>query len=464
MTKDETKILFSTPISNLRGNIIVPGDKSLSHRALMIGSISTGTTRIKGMLESDDTLRTMEAMKALGVSIIHHKTSDEDFWIIHGRGVGGLLEPSEVIDVGNSGTGCRLLLGLVSGYNFKTIITGDESLKKRPMSRVMDPLYGMGCRFESRSDGLLPLLVKGTSNLTPITYTLPVASAQVKSAILLAGLHSRGNTRVIEPIETRDHTENLLSYFGAEIVCEPYEKVTGSSIISIKGLQELKGRNINVPGDPSSAVFLIVAALITEGSEIILENVGLNPKRTNVFKTLKKMGADLTVEESEKSHAEPIGTITARYSKLSAIEISEEDASSMIDEYPILSIAAASANGKTIMKGLSELRYKESNRLQAIFEGLNLCGVKSEIEGDNLIIFGSSGKVKGGGVIETHFDHRIAMAFLILGFNSISPIGVDNVDSIKTSYPGFFKDSRNLGAYFVDKELSEVDSFISKKY
>ena len=464
MTNDKSKILFSTPITSLGGRIVVPGDKSLSHRALMLGSISIGSTRIEGMLESEDTLRTMEAMKALGVSIYHQKTKSENYWTIHGRGVGGLLEPSEIIDVGNAGTSCRLLLGLISGYNFKTIITGDESLKRRPMSRVMEPLYKMGSRFEARSGGFLPVLVKGSSNLAPITYTLPVPSAQVKSAILLAGLHTRGQTRVIEPIETRDHTENLLSYFGADIVSEPYKKISGSYSISIKGFQELKGKSIIVPGDPSSAAFLIVAALITEGSEITLENVGLNPKRINVFKTLKRMGADITIEESKRNHAEPVGKIIARYSKLTAIEISEEDASSMIDEYPVLSIAAASAAGKTIMRGLSELRYKESNRLQSIFEGLNVCGVKSEIEGDDLIVFGSPGKVKGGGVVATHFDHRIAMAFLVLGFNSISPIGVDNIDSIKTSYPSFFFDSKKAGANFVTKELSEVDSFISKKY
>ena len=221
MTKDKSKILFSTPISNLGGRIVVPGDKSLSHRALMLGSISVGSTRIKGMLESEDTLRTMEAMKALGVSIHYKKTKSENYWTIHGRGVGGLLEPSEIIDVGNAGTSCRLLLGLISGYDFKTIITGDESLKRRPMSRVMEPLYKMGSRFESRSGGFLPVLVKGSSNLAPVTYTLPVPSAQVKSAILLAGLHTRGQTRVIEPIETRDHTENLLSYFGCLLYTSP---------------------------------------------------------------------------------------------------------------------------------------------------------------------------------------------------------------------------------------------------
>ena len=464
MSESNPKILFSNQSSDLHGKVVVPGDKSISHRAIMFGSIAIGETRIQGLLESEDTIKTLEAMRSLGVNIKYNNDAKEDCWIINGRGVGGLLEPNNVIDMGNAGTGSRLLLGLLSGYDFKTTITGDSSLRTRPMNRVMQPLYEMGSRFEARDGGLLPITVKGSFNLVPINYTLPVPSAQVKSSILLAGLHTRGETTVIESVKTRDHTEKMLHHFGAQITSEPYKKINGSNAITIKGLEELVATNVLVPGDPSSAAFLVVAALISEKSEIVLENVGLNPRRIGIFHILQKMGADLTIEKSEGLSAEPIGKITARHSNLIGIDVLEKEASFLIDEFPILSIAAACANGKTVMKGLAELRYKESDRLSSICEGLNICGVNAKIDGDNLIIFGSSGKVKGGGLVSTHFDHRIAMAFLILGFNSISPIGVDDISSISTSYPSFFADMGHIGANLTSVDPSQIDNFLNKKY
>jgi len=412
----------------------------------MIGGLAVGETRIAGLLEGEDVLNTVTAMQALGASIERHDDDGTAIWTVHGRGVGGLIEPEGVLNMGNSGTGARLLTGLLASHAMTAVMTGDESLRQRPMDRVIDPLSCMGASFQSREGGRLPMTVQGMCDPIALTYRVPIASAQVKSAILLAGLHARGETTVIEPSATRDHTERMLSYFGAVIRTEPANEISQAQKVTINGLPDLTGKAIVVPGDPSSAAFIIVAALITYGSDLILEGVGLNPLRTGLMDTLKEMGADLRVINSGKNTGEPIGDIYVKYSQLRGVDVPVTRVSSMIDEYPILAVAAACAEGVTRMEGLGELRVKESDRFGAIVSGLSACGVKTEADGDNIIVNGCGGRVPGGAMIAANLDHRIAMAFLVLGAASKSPITVDDVSAIATSYPAFLNHITGLGA------------------
>lgn len=420
----------------LKGRAQAPGDKSISHRALIFAGLAVGQTTISGLLQGEDVLNTGRAMALLGARI----TPSNNQWHVDGVGVGGLAEPHEVIDAGNSGTGARLLMGLVAAYPFTTFLTGDASLRRRPMARVITPLTQMGARFVARGGGLLPLAVVGTPAPVPIRYTLPVASAQVKSAILLAGLNTPGETTVIEPEPTRDHTERLLRYLGAQVVVTDGG---GQRIITLTGQPGLTARPIDVPADPSSAAFPLVAALITEGSDIILPHVGLNPLRTGLLATLLEMGADISIENQRDSGGEPVADLKVRASRLKAVDVPATRAPSMIDEYPILAVAAAVAEGTTRMHGLSELRVKESDRLTAIATGLAACGVHVAVDGDTLSVTG--GRVPGGATVATHMDHRIAMSFLVLGGAAKAPVAVADPRMIDTSFPGFVDLMNNLG-------------------
>lgn len=426
--------------SAISGRVKVPGDKSISHRALILAGLAIGRTRIEGLLEADDVLATARAMQALGVPVSQEGSAFE----VLGQGVGGLAAPEGALDFGNSGTASRLMLGVLAGYPMRVSLTGDASLCRRPMSRVLKPLAQMGLQVENGQE-TLPLTVLGTEDLLPIVYDLPVPSAQVKSAILLAGLHARGRTTVIEPLPTRDHTERMLRFFGAEIDVEVH--ANGSRAITVSGDAELKGAHIIVPGDPSSAAFLVAAALICPGSELVIENVLLNPTRTGFFDTLRDMGADLEILNEHDAAGEPVGDLRVRSSTLKGVRVPPERAPSMIDEYPILAALAAFAEGETRMEGLAELKVKESDRLAATAAGLAACGVAVRIEGDDLIVTGAgAGAVRGGGTIKTEMDHRIAMAFLILGLGAKEPVTVDDVTMIATSFPVFVPMMRELGA------------------
>lgn len=445
MDQSNRQIAVSAPVSGLHGTVRVPGDKSISHRALLFGALAIGETRIEGLLDGEDVLNTAKAMRALGARVERRDAEQaDDQWLVHGRGVGGLIEPETVLDMGNSGTGARLLTGLLASHPMTAVVTGDASLRSRPMDRVIIPLSQMGARFESRSGGRLPITVIGTGEPVPMVYESPVASAQVKSAVLLAGLQARGATTVIEPAATRDHTERMLRYFGADVTSEPVKDKPSSVSVTVKGLPELTGRDVVVPGDPSSAAFLMVASLITQGSAVTLLNVGLNPQRIGLIETLQEMGADLTIQDAREAAGEPVGDLVVKSSRLRGVTVPAERAPSMIDEYPVLAMAASCADGETRMEGLHELRVKESDRLAAIANGLSLCGVKSQVEGDTLIVTG--GPVPGGAVIPTHMDHRIAMSFLVLGTVANQPIGVDDDAAIATSYPDFMPHMKSLGA------------------
>jgi len=429
----------SHPISKLHGDVAVAGDKSISHRALMLASQALGTTTISGLLEGEDVLNTASALRYMGVSI---EKKDKN-WVVQGVGIGGLKESDEIFDMGNSGTSTRLLMGLVTPYPFTSFFTGDESLRSRPMKRVILPLTEMGARVVTRSGGKLPLSIEGNENAKPIDYTLPVASAQVKSAIMLAALNMNGTTRIIEPHATRDHTENMLEYFGIPVT---REMTPAGMKITIHGKpkQTPEDRSLSVPGDPSSAAFLVVAALIVPQSDITIRNICMNPLRTGLFTTLKEMGAKISYENERSLGGEKLADIRVQYSKLKAVEVPAERAPSMIDEYPILSVAAAFAEGESVMHGLSELRVKESDRLNAIIESLTACGVKARAEGDTLYVTG--GKPTGGATITTRLDHRIAMSFLVMGMASEKPVRVDDAEAIKTSFPNFVELMNSLGA------------------
>ncbi len=434
----------------LTGNVQVAGDKSISHRSLILGSQIIGCVRISGLLLGDDVMNTKKALQQLGVSIIQ----EGDVWVVQGRGVGGLGEPSGVLDMGNSGTGARLMMGLVASYPFTSFFMGDESLSKRPMQRVMTPLSQMGAQFQAHSGNTLPLSITGLASLMPITYELPVASAQIKSALLLAGLNTPGITTIIEPIATRDHTERMMEYLGLGVTRTPLP--TGGFSISITGQppQTFQETELHVPADPSSAAFPLVAAAIVPGSNITIANVCMNPLRTGLFTVLGRMGADISYSNQRTACGEPVADITLRYRPLKAVEVEDAIAPSMIDEYPILAVAAACADGISIMHGLGELRVKESDRLQAIADGLLACGMKAEIQGDSLIVHGTSGAVIGGGRVVTHFDHRIAMAFLVLGLNATKPITVDDSRAITTSFPTFTECMQSLGASILPERRS----------
>ena len=428
--------------ADLSGHIRIPGDKSISHRSLMFGALASGETRISGLLEGEDVIHTANAMRAMGATI----TRDNDVYVIHGTGNGCLLEPEQPLDFGNAGTGARLTMGLVGTYAMKTRFIGDASLSKRPMGRILDPLRLMGVQVEASEGDRLPLTLWGAVTPNPITYRVPMASAQVKSAVLLAGLNTPGITTVIEPVMTRDHTEKMLVGFGADLEVETDHD--GVRYIHLEGQGELHGQDITVPGDPSSAAFPIVAALITEGSDVTIENVLLNPTRTGLITTLLEMGADISFENKRQTGGEGVADIRVRSSRLKGVKVPKERAPSMIDEYPVLAVAAAFAEGKTVMEGLAELRVKESDRLAAVANGLKKNGVDCEEGKDFLVVIGDpSAKNIGGGTVTTHLDHRIAMSFLVLGLGAAKPVTIDDKRMIATSFPEFMGIMAKLGAH-----------------
>jgi len=435
--------LVSKKISGLKGFARVPGDKSISHRALMFGALASGETTVTGLLEGEDVFRTVDALRMMGVSILLPDVKN-GVWRIQGMGENPIHTPQVVLDLGNSGTSVRLLMGLVAGYSVSVSFTGDDSLRRRPMERVIRPLEQMGAKFEMSVEGRLPLRITGSSLLRPIHYLMSVSSAQVKSSILLAGLHAIGKTTVVEPQPTRDHTERMLEFFGAEVFSET--QPDGSNIVTLEGGQKLTGRNVVVPSDPSSAAFLTVAALITEDSDIVIPNVLMNPLRTGIYDTLIEMGANIVFENASDEHGEPVADIRVKSSVLKGVRVPPKRVPSMIDEFPILSIAAAFADGDTVMTDLSELKVKESDRLAAIAKGLEAAGVKAEMGKDSLIVHGSGHNVEGGCTIETGLDHRIAMSFLIMGLASQSPVAVDDAKTIATSFPDFATLMNGLGA------------------
>ncbi|MFE8585597.1 3-phosphoshikimate 1-carboxyvinyltransferase [Sphingomonas sp. NCPPB 2930] len=425
----------------LRGTIAVPGDKSISHRSLMLSALAVGQSRVRGLLEGEDVLATASAMRAMGADIVRQ---DDGVWVIHGVGVGGLLQPETALDMGNSGTSTRLLMGLVASHPITATFTGDASLSKRPMGRVIDPLSQMGAQFQDTPGGRLPLMVRGISPAVPIRYTLPVASAQVKSAILLAGLNTPGETTVIEPIATRDHSERMLAGFGAELTVTPSPE---GRIITIRGQAELKPQDIVVPGDPSSAAFWLVAGSIVPGADVTITNVGMNPTRTGIIAALKMMGADITELDARIVGGEPVADLRVRHAPLTAIEVPPELTPSMIDEYPVLFVAAAFATGTTIARGAEELRVKESDRITAMAEALGACGVRCEEYEDGMAVTGTGGDpIPGGATIATLLDHRIAMSMTIAALNSRDPITLDDAAPVATSYPVFFDTLESLGA------------------
>lgn len=450
---------FSAP-GALAGNAAVPGDKSISHRSLMLAALAVGESVIEGLLEGEDVLATAAALRAMGATIIRESAAEGDGgramgaeiargadgrWHVHGVGVGGLLQPEAALDMGNSGTSTRLLMGLVASHAVTATFIGDASLSKRPMGRVIDPLSLMGAEFTASPGGRLPLMVRGLVPAVPIEYRLPVASAQVKSAILLAALNTPGVTRVIEPVPTRDHSERMLKGFGADLTVET--DVDGARIITIRGEAELAPQQIVVPGDPSSAAFPAVAALLVPGSEVTISNVGLNPTRAGLFDVLRAMGADLVFANERTVGGEPVADIVARHSALAGIDVPPELAPSMIDEFPILFVAAALARGRTVARGLDELRVKESDRIATMAEGLRACGAKVEELADGLVIDGTGGDpLPGGATVAARLDHRIAMSFAVAGLVAKQPVVIDDMAPVATSFPGFVDLLTGLGA------------------
>jgi 3-phosphoshikimate 1-carboxyvinyltransferase len=425
----------------LAGRVRVPGDKSISHRALILGALAVGETRVSGLLEGEDVLNTAKAMRALGA---HVERTGNFGWSVRGVGVAGFAQPEAPLDFGNSGTGCRLVMGAVAGCPISAIFDGDASLRGRPMRRVLDPLELMGTRIgASREGGRLPLELHGARDPLPILYRTPVASAQIKSAVLLAGLAAPGVTTVIETEASRDHTELMLKHFGAQIV-STREGGHGRKIV-LTGQPELHGAEVVVPADPSSAAFPIVAALIVEGSDLVLSDVMTNPLRTGLFTTLREMGGSIEESQLRGDAGEPMAQLRVRASKLRGVEVPRERAPSMIDEYLVLAVAASFAEGTTIMRGLQELRVKESDRLEATAAMLRVNGVKVEISGDDMMVEGK-GHVPGGGLVATHMDHRIAMSALVMGLASEKSVKVDDTAFIATSFPDFIPMMRSLGA------------------
>lgn len=424
------------PTGPLKGKIRVPGDKSISHRSIMLGALAVGETRVTGLLEGEDVLATAAAMRAMGATV--ERVGDGE-WRVNGVGVGALLQPEGPLDMGNSGTSTRLLMGLVASHPINVSFTGDASLSKRPMGRVIDPLSEMGASFEASEGGRLPLIVHGASPAVPITYRLPVASAQVKSAILLAGLNTPGTTTVIEPVPTRDHSERMLKGFGADL--NVTVEADGTRVITINGEAELKPQVIDVPGDPSSAAFFIVAALVTPGSEVVIENVGLNPTRAGLVEVLRQMGGSIEFLNAREVGGEPVADLLVRHSQLKGIEVDPAIAPAMIDEFPVLFVAASLAEGVTVTSGLDELRVKESDRLTAMAVALALAGARIEEREDGLVITGTGGAplpgTAGDAQVTTHLDHRIAMSMAIAGLVSSGGVEVDDTRPIATSFPNF---------------------------
>lgn len=430
------------PSGPLKGTVRVPGDKSISHRALMLSTLAVGRSTVSGLLMGEDVLATANAMRAFGASVT---LAEDGSGTVDGVGLGALGEPAGVLDFGNAGTGARLTLGMVGGHPIAATFVGDASLQRRPMGRVLDPLRQMGVAVVAREGDRLPLSLRGPRTAVPITYTLPVPSAQVKSAVLLAGLNAPGETSVIEPVATRDHTEKMLTAFGATVRREP---VDGGTKITVVGQPRLAPTHVEVPADPSSAAFAIVAGLIVPDSEITVEAVLLNPSRIGLIETLTEMGADLAVENRRAAGGEEIGDVRVRASALRGVSVPEARAPAMIDEYPVLAVAAAFADGPTHMAGLEELRVKESDRLDAVAAGLAANGVPHEAGADWLRVDGRGG-ARGGGTVTTHLDHRIAMSFLVMGFAAERGVSVDDASVIATSFPSFVPLMEGLGARFV---------------
>ncbi|MEQ8312317.1 MAG: 3-phosphoshikimate 1-carboxyvinyltransferase [Sphingopyxis sp.] len=417
----------------LRGQIAIPGDKSISHRALMLSALAVGTSRVTGLLEGHDVLATAAAMRAMGASIERREDGE---WHIDGVGVGGLLQPRQALDMGNSGTSTRLLMGLVASHPITATFIGDASLSGRPMGRVIDPLGQMGADISASPGGRLPLMIRGLAPAVPLAYRLPMASAQVKSAILLAGLNTPGITEVIEPVPTRDHSERMLRGFGADLTVETDGE--GTRHIRIRGEAELRPQTIIVPGDPSSAAFFIVAALIVPGSDITIANVGLNATRAGLVGVLGQMGGNIELLNAREVGGEPVADVRVRHSTLTGIEVDPAVAPSMIDEFPILFIAAALAQGRTVTTGLDELRVKESDRLAVMAAGLRAIGARVEERADGLIIDGSGGdSLPGGATVAGHLDHRICMSFAVAGLVSEAPVTIDDIAPVATSFPNF---------------------------
>ncbi|MBL6935996.1 MAG: 3-phosphoshikimate 1-carboxyvinyltransferase [Alphaproteobacteria bacterium] len=460
--------LLSGTASALRGRAAPPGDKSISHRALLLGALAVGETVIDGLLESDDVRGTADALRALGVGISREETkssapqsgdnqSGDNRYRVNGVGLGGLRQPSETLHMGNSGTGARLLMGVLATHPVTAVLTGDSSLNERPMARVTEPLRRTGAEIQARDGERLPATVRGAAEPVPLTHTLAVASAQVKSALLLAGLNAPGQTSVTEPLPSRDHTERLLRHFGVTVDTEQEEEEGGAQTVTLTGYPEIAAAQVSVPGDPSSAAFPAVAALILPGSEVTLEGVCVNPLRMGLYDTLGEMGADITIENQRDSCGEPVADLVVRTPRdgLRGIEVSPARAPSMIDEYPILAVAAAFAQGTTVLHGLAELRVKESDRLAAMARGLAACGVTVKEEEDSLTIEGQGTPPAGGATIDAGLDHRMAMAFLVFGMAAKKPVTVEGSDVIATSFPGFAEIMNGLGAAIAEtKEAS----------
>lgn len=428
----------------LKGMATVPGDKSISHRALILGGMALGETRITGLLEAEDVLNTAEAVRAFGAQIVRQGPGA---WKVNGTGVGGWRRPEDVLDFGNSGTGSRLMMGAMATTPVTAVFTGDASLRKRPMGRVLEPLKLFGAEYDARPGSLMPVTLKGAGEAICTDYLVPMASAQVKSAMLLAALNAPGRSRISQATLTRDHTERMLIAFGAEVTVEPLEG--GGEVISLMGEAELKGISVAVPRDPSSAAFPLVAALVIPGSEIVLCDVLLNPRRTGLFETLSDMGAQIEVRHVRDAGGEKVGDITVRASVLKGVKVPPDRVPDMIDEFPALAVAAAFAEGPTVMRGLEELRVKESDRLAAIIAGLRACGIVVQELEDGMVVEGRGlDGVPGGGTVVTHMDHRIAMAFLTMGLASRAPVTVDDAAMIATSFPDFEGLMGGLGAVF----------------
>jgi 3-phosphoshikimate 1-carboxyvinyltransferase len=433
--------LSLTAAGPLAGTVTVPGDKSISHRALMFGALAVGETRIDGLLEGEDVLATAAALRVMGADITR---VGPGAWRVHGVGVGGLLQPRTALDMGNSGTSTRLLMGLVASHPLTATFIGDASLSRRPMRRVIEPLSRMGASFAAAPGDRLPLTLTGACPAIPIRYALPVASAQVKSAVLLAGLNAPGRTSVVERVPTRDHSERMLRGFGARIEVEETDE---GRVITVSGEAELAPQTIAVPGDPSSAAFPLIAALLVPGSRVTIANVGLNPTRDGLVRVLREMGADIELVDPRVVGGEPVADLVVRAGSLRGIEVSPDIAPAMIDEYPALFVAAALAEGRTVMRGLEELRVKESDRIAVMAAGLAACGVQVEELPDGLIVHGRGGEpVPGGATVASHLDHRIAMSFAVLGLRAAAPIVVDDARPIATSFPDFLPLMATLGA------------------
>ena len=439
MSHAPARPMTARPSGPLRGAALVPGDKSVSHRALILGALAVGETRITGLLEGQDVLDTGKAMQAFGAEV---ERVGEGEWVVHGVGVGGFAEPAGVIDCGNSGTGVRLIMGAMATTPVTATFTGDASLSRRPMRRITDPLALFGAEITDREGGLLPVTIRGAADPLPVRYRTPVASAQIKSAVLLAGLNAPGETVVIESEPTRDHTERMLAGFGAQIRTEITEE---GHVITLTGLPELRAQPVAVPRDPSSAAFPVAAALIVPGSEITVPGVSRNPTRDGLYVTLAEMGADLSWANDRTEGGEPVADLTVRASRLKGVSVPAERAASMIDEFPILSVIAAFAEGATVMNGVAELRVKESDRIAAMADGLRANGVRVDETDDSMTVHGME-SVPGGGTAATHLDHRIAMSFLVLGLAAEAPVGVDDGGPIATSFPDFLPLMQRLGA------------------